>query len=263
LNKLCELEDFGNPELIRRIRALEPDLAEFYPEYPRGREHRKSWEWAHVLLGLETLGALPSGGMALGVAAGHEPLLYELTNRVRWVFATDIYGNGAFVAGEADSQMIVNPDRFARMPYRRGRLVVQYMDALDLRFEDGTFDVVFCLSSIEHFGGVMGAARGLEEMRRVLKPAGLAAITTEVIVNGAPELSEPALHLFTHEAVRRLCTAVPGLELVEDLSLQISPATSQRPLGPRELAGPPVYPHLVLENNGRLFTSMALFFRKR
>jgi len=64
--------------------------------------------------------------------------------------------------------------------------VVQHMNALDLRFEPETFDAVFCLSSIEHFGGEAAARHALAEMHRVAKPGGVVAITTECIIKRRP-----------------------------------------------------------------------------
>ena len=71
------------------------------------------------------------------------------------------------------------------------------MDALDLRFEDRTFDAVYSLSSIEHFGGLAGATRALDEMARVLKPSGIVALTTECVINDESGLSRPGLEVFT------------------------------------------------------------------
>ncbi len=85
------------------------------------------------------------------------------------------------------------------------------MDALDLRYEDATFDAVYSLSSIEHFGGMRGALDALAEKRRVLRLGGIAAMTTEVIVNGAPSLHEGNLFLFTPDELLHLCNAAPGL----------------------------------------------------
>ena len=116
-------------------------------------EHRKHWEYAQILLGLEQLEVLDRDAMVLAVAAGQEELLFELTNRTRWAFATDIYGSGPFAEREADMAMLRDPDSVARCSYNRRRLVVQCMDALDLRYEDDTFDAVYGLSSLEHFGG--------------------------------------------------------------------------------------------------------------
>ena len=46
-------------------------------------------------------------------------------------------------------------------------------DAENLPYEDGHFDIVTCLGSLEHF---LSPPKALEEMRRVLKPAGRAVI---------------------------------------------------------------------------------------
>jgi SAM-dependent methyltransferase len=188
-------------------------------------EHRKHWEFAQVLDGLVELGALPPDAMVLAVGAGHEAGVFDLTNRVRWVFATDIYGSGNFAEKEADAKILVDPDTVAPFPYNRGRLVVQYMDALDLRYEDRTFDAVYSLSSIEHFGGVDGVRRALGEQRRVVKIGGIVALTTEVVVNGAEALEEGHLLLSTPEQLVGVCESISGLALVEPIDLSVSQRT--------------------------------------
>jgi ubiquinone/menaquinone biosynthesis C-methylase UbiE len=59
------------------------------------------------------------------------------------------------------------------------------MDGTKLEFPSNTFDIAFSFSSIEHFGGEnhSGALKGLKEIERVLKPGGIAVITTEYIIN--------------------------------------------------------------------------------
>jgi SAM-dependent methyltransferase len=268
LNKLCNLEDWRIPELTAAMRLLEPDLAYHYPGFPGKREHRKSWEWAHMLAGLESLNAIPHDGLALGVGAGHEPPLFELTNRMRWVFATDIYGSGDFTGLEAQSSMLANPDQFARAPYNRNRLVVQHMDACDLRFEEATFDIAFCLSSIEHFGGIEGARKSLAEMARVLKPGGILVITTECIVNDQPHYSgKPNLELFTTATLDDLLHSCPLVAAVEKMDYSISADTLSNAMSLAKAVegarrGQIEFPHLVLELEGRLFTSAAAFLRK-
>ena len=268
LNKLCEIEDWQQPRLRALMCDLEPDLAAAYPGYPAGREHRKSWEYAHLIAGLEQLEALHPQAMVLAVAAGNERPLYALSRRVRWVFAIDVYGTSVFSNHEARKDMLSDPDSFALLPHNRNRLVVQYMDARDLRFEDGTFDVAYCLSSIEHFGGIAGGQKALTEMQRVLKPGGVAVLTTECIVNGAAHLSEEHFELFTPITLRRLLAAARNLTLVEPISFSLSKSTlATRPIpmdkavhdGTRCQAD---YPHLLLHHAGRLFTSIALFLRK-
>lgn len=244
LNKVCELEDWKFPYLAPHC------------------QHRKNWEYEHFMEGIRTLGALRPDAWALGVAAGHESPLYKLTNSIRWVFSTDLYDlSPAFP--EADGMMLRNPDQFAPGPYNRRRLVVQYMDALDLRFEDATFDLVFSLSSIEHFGGVDGSKRAFAEMARVLKPGGIVALTTEVVVNGADYFHDGNLQLFTPATLLEILKSAPSLSLVEEIDFSITSATraTVMPLT-AAIAEPGRLPHILLSLAGREFTSVSAFLLK-
>lgn len=267
LNKLCMLEDWQDAELVQTMRHLHPGLSTGIPNYPSGHEHRKAWEYAQTLCGLRRLGALPQDGFVLSVAGGHEEPAFELTNHVRWVFVTDRYGTSNFHEYEGDSSMLVAPDRFAPFPYNRKRLVVQHMDALDLRFEDNTFDALLCLSSVEHFGGFSEAIAALREMHRVLKPNGVAVLTTECIVNDGPEFQDANMILFTPQSVLSFSHAVPGMDLVEPFDFSMSEMTLQTGQSlvtavVEAHRGRIQYPHIILEIEGRQFTSGSLFFRK-
>jgi SAM-dependent methyltransferase len=261
------LEDWQNAELVQTMRHLHPGLSAGIPNYPNGHEHRKAWEYAQTLRGLRRLGVLPPDGLVLSVAGGHEEPAFELTNHVRWVFLTDRYGTSNFREFEGDSSMLVAPDRFAPFPYNRKRLVVQHMDALDLRFEDNTFDALLCLSSVEHFGGFSEAIVALREMHRVLKPNGVAALTTECIVNGGPEFQDANMILFTPQSLLSFSQGVPGMDLVEPFDSSMSEMTLQtrQSLVTAVVEGHQgrvQYPHIILEIESRQFTSGSLFFRK-
>jgi len=55
--KLCEIEDFRDPdlrELIRDLSGVGPER----PDYPDGEEHRKPWEVAMTARALRDFGAL-------------------------------------------------------------------------------------------------------------------------------------------------------------------------------------------------------------
>jgi SAM-dependent methyltransferase len=142
------------------------------------------------------------------------------------------------------------------------------MDALDLRFEDSTFDAVYSLSAIEHFGAVEGAKRALGEMARVLKPGGIAALTTECIVNDARAYSAPGQELFTPNALRTLCSSHEDLVPVQELDFSLSDRTCALPPVPLIKAiedsnrGHVDYPHILLELEGRVFTSFSVFLKK-
>jgi SAM-dependent methyltransferase len=267
LNKVCNIEDWEAADLRATMRRVLPGFVGQDSRYPTGMEHRKHWEFAQLLNGLADLGALPPDGMVLAVAAGQEAVLFDLTNQVRWVFATDIYGSGPFVDMEADPVILRNPDAVAPCPYNRRRLVVQYMDALDLRYEDQTFDAVYSLSSIEHFGGTDGVRRALAEQCRVLKPGGIVAFTTEVVVNGAELLDEGHLLLTTPEQLTETCESVPGLALVEPIDFSVSDRTKATVMTLSDAVAnvhrqESDYPHIVLEQSGRHFTSVSVFLRR-
>jgi ubiquinone/menaquinone biosynthesis C-methylase UbiE len=267
LNKVCELEDFGNPEIHTTIQELEPEHVRINAAYPTGFEHRKAWEYAQLMNGARRLGAIHPQSFVLSVAAGHERPIFALTNEVRLVFATDIYGTGEFSGRESTATMLVNPDAFAPFPYNRNRLVVQYMNAMDLRYEDDTFDLIFSLSSIEHFGGFDGSRRALEQMHRVCKPGGLVMFTTECVVNEVPAPTLPNLDLFSPALVEQLANSVPGLALVEPMRFHVSKATRRTVLNFEQVvrdlhSGRIVHPHIVLEIEGCHFTSVSVFLRK-
>src|SRR5436190_4928050 len=176
--QLCELANpakWDNPDWIAMFRELKlsPDKREM---------HRKGYEFAQLLFGCRRLGALGENARVLSVGAGREAVLYWLANQVRQVVATDLYEGFRWQdeqGREGDPVILEQPDDYAPFPYRRDRLAFMRMDGTRLAFSDGTFDVAYSLSSIEHFGGITGAKAALLEMARVLKPGGILALATE------------------------------------------------------------------------------------
>ncbi len=246
------------------MRRILPYFLVGHPEFPAHMEHRKHWEFAQILLGLEQLGALGDDAMVLSVASGHEEPVFELTHNARWVFATDIYGSGPFTEWEADLTMLRDPDAFARRPYNRRRLVVQYMDALDLRFEDETFGAAYSLSSIEHFGSIEMASRALSEQHRVVKHGGVVAFTTEVIVNETAPLVQEDLLLSTPDQINSLCRTITGLKPVEPIEFSVGQRSLEHVVSLEQAlddarVGFTDYPHILLEHEGRVFTSVSVF----
>jgi SAM-dependent methyltransferase len=228
-NKICEFEDFADPELAATIRDIFPhEMRHFTPEFPRGAEYRKYWEVAMSIRALRQLGALRDDAELLGVGAGTETTIYYLTNHVGRVFATDLYiGAGAWDQS-APWRMLASPDTFAPFPYRRDRLIVQHMDGRLLRYPDNTFDGIFSSGSIEHFGSMQSIANSAYEMGRVLKPGGILTLSTEFRIDGpAGGDGWDGLRFFSREALNRYIVEASGLEPVDDFDESISAATME------------------------------------
>jgi SAM-dependent methyltransferase len=284
--KLCDVSDFEDPAVRARIREIVPG------HEPQAEVRRKFWEYAMLTLFLEDVGKLNDETKALSVGAGHEEVLFWLANRLERVVATDIYGEGTFV--ESNETMLTNPGRFAPYPYRADRLDVRRMDGRSLEFEDASFDVVFSLSSIEHFGSTADVRRASGEMARVLRPGGYAFIVTECFLSRhltnsrllqtaariatrgrvleKATLHRRALDVFTSRELHSLIVRPSGLGLLQPLDLTITPETWANVIlwrgpGQYEPATGEPWPHVVLqpalsalsrEIRGAPFTSVAL-----
>lgn len=252
--RLCEL---ANPRkwldeawwgVIREGMAINPALDDM---------HRKTYEFVQTVYGLRLLGRLGPGDRVLCVGAGHEMLLYWLANRVDEVVATDLY-EGAWCTEdgrEGDPGVLVEPARFAPFPYRQECLRFLRMDGRCLEFPDDSFDAVYSLSAIEHFGGHAGAGRAMAEMGRVLKPGGVAAVATELVVNDREHRD-----YFTPKALLEYVVAPAGLQLVQEPEFKLPVYALEHPIRlPQEAE---FRPHIVLKQRQVLFTSVMLFFQK-
>lgn len=203
-NKACELSDFSDSELRGWIREIfTHEITRLGPSFPDGVEYRKHWEIAMTALALSRAELLDGSTEALGIGAGNEPTLFWLTNRVRRVFATDLYLDPAEWEQSAHSSMLVRPEAHWPFSWRPRRLVVQHMDARDLRYESGTFDAIFSSSALEHFGDRDDVARAVREMHRVLRPGGLLCLSTELRLNG-PGPGLPGILMFDEAELREL-----------------------------------------------------------
>jgi SAM-dependent methyltransferase len=226
--KLCDRRDFDEPEIRAAIDDLVPGLE------PGTELERKYWEYAMLVLFLRDVGALREDADMLAVGAGHEAPLFWLANRVRRMVATDIYGEGGFAGREAQASMIDDPAAYAPYPYREDHLDVRWMDARKLDFPDASFDAVFSLSSIEHFGGRTDIARAAAEIGRVLRPGGHAFVVTECFVHRHP-LDSPLVQTAIRGLTlgRRCPTATPRRRVIDVFTPSELDARIVRPSGLR------------------------------
>ncbi len=247
LNKVCRISDCKNSLWSKGFEDL---------LFPSNQElfHRKIWEFCQIIYGLRKLKRLSPEAIALGIGCGHEELMYFLANKIKMVYAIDLYEE-AYLGGEGDNDVLVHPDKYAPFHYRNDHLKIMKMNAKNLQFDDNTFDFIFSLSSIEHFGSRKSQLEALKEMRRVLKPAGILAITTELILNRIGRRNE----YFRIEEIEKLIQEA-GFIIKEPFDLSIEKELADSPLSlPMEVFKTP---HVILRNLNTIHTSLSLFAEK-
>jgi len=280
--KLCDLRDFEDPELVAAVTSILPERDAL------AHIERKAWEMAMLALFLEETGGLTDGTRILAVGAGDERIVFWLANRVGGVVATDIYGEGDFAGGEGSASMLANPSAHAPFPYREDRLEVLWMDGRKLDFPDESFDVVFSLSSIEHFGSPADIARAAAEIGRVLRRGGHAFVVTECLVRlhprdragiefslrlatlgrrnrgATPRRRQKLDEAFTPRELERRIVRPSGLRLMQPLDTTLSAESwdnlARYPRGSEELvtSSGSFYPHILLQTSRSVFTSACL-----
>jgi SAM-dependent methyltransferase len=283
--KLCDVADFDDAEFLAMVGEILPERD------ARAFIERKAWELAMLALFLREVGRLHDGTEVLAVGAGDERIVFWLANRVGRVVATDIYGAGHFAEREALPSMLTDPSAHAPFPYREDRLEVRYMDGRELAFPDASFDVVFSISSIEHFGGPIDISRGARELGRVLRPGGHAVVITECFLGraalsvapvdfalrvaslgrlrrGATPRRRAGVDVLTSGELERWIVRPSGLGLLQPLDTSMSSrsyenVTRLRPGREPQPASGSFYPHVLLSFRGSVFTSVCLVMQKR
>lgn len=263
-NSALQIEHFSNPKFRAEMREVFAHLAENYADYPNGNEVAKVWEITQAVRGLRDHGSMHRNADILGIAAGHEHTVFYLTNYVRRVFATDLYVNNADWK-EAAVGMLTNPGALAAagLIWNPRRLVVQHMDALNLNYEDATFDGIFSCGSLEHFGTLQNVARSVSEMARVLKPGGILSVATEFRIEGPAEYGYPGTLIFTPEMLESHVIRPSGLEPVDTPTFDVSPATRENAYPISEAVEKGTRSRsIALSNQGFVWTSVSLCLRK-
>ena len=261
LNRLCSLEDWDNDQ----IREVLSELHKLDSPY---LIHRKDWEWALGIVAMERFNKLNRNSIAIGIGAGTEPIPFYLANKVKHVYATDLYGEIKKWGKASPSEFQKNPQRYSPFPYKKDALTVLRMDGTKLEFPSDSFDIAFSFSSIEHFGGRnhAGALKSMKEIERVLKKGGIAVIATEYIIN-----DKDHSEFFNKKTIYSdLIDRLSSLKLVEPLDLRITTKTLDTVIDIEVAANwdnidndfKKTHPLILLRNRGILLTSVMLIFKK-
>jgi SAM-dependent methyltransferase len=281
INRLCYIEDWHNKEIKDVISQLQ---SASLPSYINKKDwemttnivnrrktgfiHRKDWEWALGIIAMCRFGKLNEKSTAIGVGVGREEVLFYLANKLKHVYATDLY-DGNNWKNFAPSDFPENPKKYAPFLYKEDALTVLRMDGTNLEFPSESFDIAFSFSSIEHFGGKnhLGALKSLREIERVLKSGGIAIITTEYIIN---DKEHP--EFFNRRTIYSdLIDKLERLQLVEPLDLRITTRTLDTVLdffsidvnwNNLDVEFKKTHPLILLKVRNILFTSLMLVFVK-
>lgn len=133
--------------------------------------NNRPWEYNTVL----EKGEFLPGHSVLDAGALHTYFCLYLADLVDLVAATDSF-YWATRSYNADQKM-PTPDEWCRMMMdAEPKVIAEEADLQALKYSDGTFDRVTCVSTIEH---VVNDVSAMREMLRVVRPGGLVLITTE------------------------------------------------------------------------------------
>lgn len=268
LNKICALSDWNDPALAAMMKEVSHPHFWTTDDWA-SIKHRKHWEWSMGMLSLKKSGKLNHNAIMLGIGCGTEYPVFYLSNIVKYVFCTDLYNISDKQWGEANPNMLIDPGQFAPHPFNRRRIGVQVMDGTSITFEDNTFDAVISYSSIEHFGSREAIVKTMKEIERVLKPGGVASITTEIFVGDnykQLEIERNAVknsllsEIFTKEELERYIVSSTQLKIDGNIDYGVDKKDLDTvvdfPLSKE------VYPHIFLRYKGLIWGSIHLLFTK-
>jgi SAM-dependent methyltransferase len=265
LNELTNPNKWSNPEWLKIHLDLEGysvDKHCFSSE--QDLAYRKGWEWTQAIYGLSLLGAIRPDAKGLGVGAGHEPLLFYFADRIAEVVGTDLYGNAQWSAGggkEADAGILEDAAKFCPRAFNRSRLRLRVMDGTDLKFDDDTFDFVWSLSSIEHFGSHKAARKSVSEMGRVTKPGGVVVVATEFIIG--PKGKDHPEYFTRKNFDEFVLNASPNLLPIQPMNYSLPPAEClDHPINVGTKDVHRIRHHIVLDDGNVQWTSAMVFFEK-
>jgi SAM-dependent methyltransferase len=274
--KIIDIADFSNPVLLPHLQDIaRGEMLRFGLDEPEIIPDSKQWECAMMLRTLSEHGVLRPGALLAGIGAGTEETTFALAAKGCVVFPTDRYLEVTPWSDVAPAGMMVRPTQFSQFDCPRGSIIPVHTDARVLSLPTGFFDGVYSAGSIEHFGSLEAVAASAQEIGRILKPGGIAVISTEFRLDGPIDkrwFSDDCI-LFTPLLLEEFIIGPSGLEVIGTPQYTTSQNTYdsrvvlldflQKAKKVGSLSDKRnAYPNLVLYHEGHLFCSVHLALRK-
>ncbi len=275
-SKLIEIEDFSSEELTPYLQTIaEEEMAFFGIEKPVIIPDSKNWETAMALYSFEKHNLLKQSKLFAGIGAGTERLTEFLANKGAIVFPIDRYLERTAWSDVAPSGYMVNVSDYSYKNTHTQNIIPVHSDARVLDLPSNFFDGVYSSGSIEHFGGLDAVNAAAAEIARILKPGGIASISTEFRLSGPEHLSwfDDNCILFTTDLIEKHIVQASGLTpigmpnnrpssktfetrrvLIDFLNSAKNIRTFQDKVD--------IYPNLVLFHEGFLFCSVHILLKK-
>ena len=246
LNKLIDAADFLDIDFIKIYRD---EIKEDY------KLHRKPWEFTMLTYGLSKLGMLKEDKIGLGLGAGTERIIFYFANKVKRIYATDLYDpDSEWPESRFSLEEAYNQSPF---PYKRENLEIKYMDMRKIDFPDNYFDFIWSASSIEHVDTKQELINIFLNVERKLKPGGILAITTEFNLTKIP-CYEKNFICMDKNLLGEIKSKVKKLKLVEKIDYNVKDLAANEPVSIDCHE-----PHIVIKTKDTVYTSISLFFRKK
>jgi SAM-dependent methyltransferase len=259
MSKVANVKDFEHKDFISCALKYKLNGASDYPTLNKTFLNRKTWEIGMAILSFDKFKLLNKDKVFLGVGAGKEETISILSNYSEKVFATDMYLDQGAWKNWHDGNLLIDARPYMDSRYKHRKVVWQHVDGRELPYEDNSFDGIFSCSSIEHFGEEPDIRQSLEEIYRVLKPGGVAAISSEYKISGQGD-GWTGVQLFDAERLQRVWIDDIGWDMVDELDTHIDSTDYvdfERFVKDVEYQQN-AYPHIKLDNGHYRWTSVHL-----
>ena len=218
-NKLIDYRDFESAALAPYLRRLAmDDMTAFGLKAPMVIPDSKQWEWAMTLRTFDELDISRNGALIAGVGAGTEQTTFALASLGCVVFPTDRYLDVTPWSDTAPTGMMVRPQQYTGIKFNVGNVIPVHGDARALRFPSGFFDGVYSAGVVGHLGSLAATAAAAAEIGRILKPGGVASISTSFRLEGPNDKGwfDDNCILFTPKLLRESIIIPSALEMIDD-----------------------------------------------